>query len=278
MEQSESPFAIGVFRDRSLANQAIDELRHSGFRDDQVLLPGSGSSTGGFLDGFVHRLVGDDNRQSLDALVGQGLSPSEVEYYHHELEAGHTVVAVQSYGRQQEARGIMNHFGAYNASTRGSVQDVHTIQLSGEVLQAQKEPVQIGEVVIRKVVVTEEKTITVPIRREEIVIERRNVSSFSADQPVQQPVQQPVTQGEGRLVELGENEVIRIPLYTEQISIEKRPIVAEEVLVSKRNVQEIRRYTDTIRHEEPRLEREGNVIIKGDHVEGVAPQNHKHEG
>ncbi len=250
-------------------------MTRSGCRD-------SGSSTGGFLDGFVHRLVGDDNHQSLDALTGQGLSPSEVKYYQHELEAGHTVVAVQSYGRQQEARDILNRFGAYDASTHSPLQDVHTIQLRGEVLQAQKEPVEIGEVFIRKVVVTEEKTITVPIRREEIVIERRNVSSFSADQPekqpVQQPVQQPVTQGEGRLVELGENEVIRIPLYTEQIFIEKRPVVVEEVLVSKRNVQEIRHFTDTVRREEPRLEREGKVIIKGDHVEEVAPQDRTYEG
>lgn len=270
MEQAEPPFVIGVFRDRALAKQAIDELRHSGFREDQIWLPGSETSTGGFLDGFVHRLVRDDHRQSLEALAEQGLSPSEVEYYQHELEAGRCVVAVQSYGHQQEARTILNRFGAYDASTRSPMEDVHRIQLREEVLQAQKEPVEIGEVFIRKVVVTEEKTITVPIRREEIVIERRSVSPTSADQPE--------LQIEGRLVELGENECIHIPLRTEQVFIEKRPVVAEEVLVSKRNVQEIRRFTDTVQREEARLEREGNVIIRGDRVEEVAPQDRKHEG
>ena len=274
MEQAEPPFVIGVFRDRALAKQAIDELRHRGFRDDQIWLPGSETSTGGFLDDFVHRLVGDDHRQSMEALAEQGLSPSEVEYYQHELEAGRSVVAVQSYGRQQEARTILNRFGAYDASTRSPMEDVHRIQLREEVLQAQKEPVEIGEVFIRKVVVTEEKTITVPIRREEIVIERRSVSPTSADQPVHQPE----LQIEGRLVELGENECIHIPLRTEQVFIEKRPMVTEEVLVSKRNVQEIRRFTDTVQREEARLEREGNVIIRGDRVEEVAPQDRKHEG
>jgi len=265
MEQTDPSFAIGVFHDRALAKQAIDELRHAGFRDDQIWLPGSESSTGGFLDGFVHRLVGEDHHQSLDTLAEQGLSPSDVEYYQHELEAGRSVVAVQSYGHRQEARDILNRFGAYDARTRSPVEDVHRIQLREEVLQPQKEPVEIGEVFIRKVVVTEEKAITVPIRREEIVIERRSVLPSSADQPAQQ--------GEVRLVELGENECIRIPLRTEQVFIEKRPVVAEEVLVSKRNVQEIRRFTDTVRREEARLEREGNVTIRGDRVEEVAPQD-----
>lgn len=277
MEQAEPPFAIGVFRDRALAKQTIDELRHAGFRDDQVWLPGSGTSSGGFLDGFAHRLVGDDNHQSLDTLAGQGLTQSEIEYYQHELEAGHTVVVVQSYGRQQEARDILNRFGAYDASTDSPLVDVHRIQLREEVLQPQKEPVETGEVFIRKVVVTEEKTITVPIRREEIVVERRSASPSSADQvvnqPLQQPEQQPGQQIEGRLVELGENESIRVPLYTEQVFIEKRPVVAEEVVVSKRNVQEIRRFADTVRREEVRLEREGNVTVRGDRVEEAAPQD-----
>jgi uncharacterized protein (TIGR02271 family) len=268
MEHAEPPFAIGVFRDRALAKQAADELRHVGFRDDQIWLPGSGSPTGGVLDGFVHRLVGDDNHQGLDALAGQGLSPSEIDYYQRELDAGHAVVVVQAYSRRREAQDILNRFGAYDAGTNTPMVEVHRIPLQEEVLQPHKESVQIGEVFIRKVVVTEEKTITVPIRREEIVIERRSVSPTSTDQPVQQPGQQV----EGRLVELAENEVIRIPLRTEQVFIEKRPVVAEEVLVSKRNVQEIRRFTDTVRREEPRLERQGNVIVRGDYVEEVASQ------
>jgi len=268
MEQAESSYVIGVFRDHALAKQAIDELRHAGFRDDQIHLPGSGSSTGGFLDGLVHKWMGNEDGESLDALANQGLSPSELEYYQGQLEAGRTIVAVQSYGHQQEARDILNRLGAYDASNHAAMQQVHRIQLREEVLQPQKEAVETGEVVIRKVVVTEEKTITVPIRREEIVVERRSVSSTSADQPAHQPEQQP----EGKLVELAENESIRIPLYIEQVFIEKRPVIAEEVLVSKRGIQEIRRFTDTVQREEVRLERQGNVTVHGDHVEEVAPQ------
>jgi uncharacterized protein (TIGR02271 family) len=269
MEQAETPYAIGVFGDSNIAKRAIDELRHAGFRDDQIYLPGSGSSPGGFLDGLVHKLMGDENRESLDALPGEGFSKSDVDYYQNELEAGRTVVVVQSYGHQQEAQDILNHFGAYNSTTNPSrLQDVQTIQLREEVLQAQKEPVEIGEVLIHKVVVMEEKTITVPVMREEIVVERRSIPLTSPDQAERQPVQQP----QGRLVELAQNEVIRIPLYTEQIFIEKRPVIVEEVLVSKRDIQEIRRFTDTVQREEAHLERQGNVSIHGDPIEEV-PQN-----
>jgi stress response protein YsnF len=281
MEQAEPPFAIGVFRERALAKQAIDELHHAGFRDDQVWLPGSGTSGGGFLDGLVSRMMGDEHQRSLNALAGHGLSQSEIEYYQHELEAGHTVVVVQSYGRQREARDILNRFGAYDASTHSPLTDVHRIQLREEVLLPQKELVETGEVFIRKVVVTEEKTITIPIRREEIVIERRSVSPTSAERQVSQadqPASQPVQQGEGRLVEVAENETIRIPLRIEQVFIEKRPVVAEELIVSKHNIQEIRRYSDTVQREEARLEREGDVTIHGDRVEEAAPQDRNDSG
>ena len=62
-----------------------------------------------------------------------------------------------------------------------------------------------------------------------------------------------------------------------QFSIEKRPVVAEEVLVSKRGIQEHRRFTDTVRREEVRMERQGNVTVHGDAVEEVAPRQEEQE-
>ncbi len=36
MAVNEHPTVVGVFRDRTLAEQTIQELRHAGFRDDQI--------------------------------------------------------------------------------------------------------------------------------------------------------------------------------------------------------------------------------------------------
>jgi len=272
METTESPIVVGVFRERALAEQAIDELRHAGFRDDQIRYSGKGAMAGGLLETLMSKFSGQGDGSVFDALTEQGIPEDEIEYYQHEYERGSAIVTVQSYGRQQEASDILSRFGAYDARSRAEyMQDARTIQLREEVLQPRKHPVEIGEVFIRKVVVTEERTITVPVMREELVIERRSIATDSVDASDQlsnspdlpDNQDQPI----GKLVEIGEGEVIRIPIRTEQVMIEKRPVVIEELVVGKRHIQETRRFSGTVQREVPHIEREGNVNIRGDNVD-----------
>jgi len=272
METTESPIVVGVFRERALAEQAVDELRHAGFRDDQIRYSGKGAMAGGLLETLMSKFSGQGDGSVFDALTEQGIPEDELEYYQHEYERGSAIVTVQSYGRQQEASDILSRFGAYDARSRTEyMQDAHTIQLREEVLQPRKHPVEIGEVFIRKVVVTEERTITVPVMREELVVERRSIATDSVDASDQlsnspdlpDNQDQPI----GKLVEIGEGEVIRIPIRTEQVMIEKRPVVIEELVVGKRHIQETRRFSGTVQREVPHIEREGNVNIRGDNVD-----------
>jgi len=272
METTESPIVVGVFRERALAEQAVDELRHAGFRDDQIRYSGKGAMAGGLLETLMSKFSGQGDGSVFDALTEQGIPKDEIEYYQHEYERGSAIVTVQSYGRQQEASVILSRFGAYDARSRAEyMQDARTIQLREEVLQPRKHPVEIGEVFIRKGVVTEERTITVPVMREELVIERRSIATDSVDASDQlsnspdlpDNQDQPI----GKLVEIGEGEVIRIPIRTEQVMIEKRPVVIEELVVGKRHVQETRRFSGTVQREVPHIEREGNVNIRGDNVD-----------
>ena len=272
METTESPIVVGVFRERALAEQAVDELRHAGFRDDQIRYSGKGAMAGGLLETLMSKFSGQGDGSVFDALTEQGIPKDELEYYQHEYERGSAIVTVQSYGRQPEASDILSRFGAYDARSRTEyMQDAHTIQLREEVLQPSKHPVEIGEVFIRKVVVTEQRTITVPVMREELVIERRSIATDSVDASDQlsnspdlpDNQDQPI----GKLVEIGEGEVIRIPIRTEQVMIEKRPVVIEELVVGKRHVQETRRFSGTVQREVPHIEREGNVNIRGDNVD-----------
>ncbi|TMC99800.1 MAG: YsnF/AvaK domain-containing protein [Chloroflexi bacterium] len=272
METTESPIVVGVFRERALAEQAVNELRHAGFRDDQIRYSGKGAMAGGLLETLMSKFSGQGDGSVFDALTEQGIPKDEIEYYQHEYERGSAIVTVQSYGRQQEASVILSRFGAYDARSRAEyMQDARTIQLREEVLQPRKHPVEIGEVFIRKVVVTEERTITVPVMREELVIERRSIATDSVDASDQlsnspdlpDNQDQPI----GKLVEIGEGEVIRIPIRTEQVMIEKRPVVIEELVVGKRHIQETRRFSGTVQREVPHIEREGNVNIRGDNVD-----------
>lgn len=266
MTTTESPIVVGVFRDRALARQAIDELQHAGFRDDQISLLGQGASAGGLVDTIVSKFSSQGNSTDhlYDDLVTQGVPEEEAHYYQSEAEAGRAIVMVQSYGHQQEAKQILHHHGAYDASTgHGGIVSEQVIPLRQEELQAHKQLVVTGEVRLRKKIITEQKTITVPVTREELVIERLPVADSTIDTN-QQPTQSP-----GRTVEIGEDETIRIPLRAEQVSVVKQSVVIEEVVLSKRRIQESQQVSDVVQREEAYFEREGDVPVHAKGVEEV---------
>ena len=120
MPTTESPIVVGVFRDHTLAEQAIDELRHAGFRDDEIRLAGQTARAGGLLDHLASTLVRHEAADGRlpDELVSKGIPRDEADYYQQQVEAGRTVLMVESYGHQQQARDILHHFGAYDVNSR----------------------------------------------------------------------------------------------------------------------------------------------------------------
>jgi len=122
-----------------------------------------------------------------------------------------------------------------------------SLKLREEQLRADKERVQTGEVQLHKDVVTEQKSINVPVTHEEVVIERRAVTGDQVD----------------NATPLGEGETIRVPVSEEQVNVTKTPVVTGEVTVGKRAVQENQQVTDTIKREEARLDRSGDVPVEG---------------
>jgi len=117
-----------------------------------------------------------------------------------------------------------------------------TLELKEEQLHAQKERVKAGEVGVRKEVVSEEQTIDVPVRREEVYIERRPVSG---DRPAHGTI--------------GQGEEIKVPVMEERVTVEKNVVAREEVAIGKRAVEDTEHFTETVRHEEARIERDGDV-------------------
>jgi uncharacterized protein (TIGR02271 family) len=106
--------------------------------------------------------------------------------------------------------------------------------------------VQAGEVRLRKEVTTEERTVEVPVTREEVVIERR-----------------PAAQGREAGGSIGEGEEIRIPLMEEEVRVEKTPVVREEVSLKKRQVQDTEEISETVRREDARIEQTGETNLRG---------------
>jgi len=325
---------VGVFQNRPDAQACVNDLKRSGFRDDEIGMitrdPGTGDGTsatadskagegaavgvaagagigalwaigiaagllpaigpviaGGIFASILASAAGGAAVGGLvGALVGLGIPEEEAEFYESEVKAGRTIVSVKSGDREELAREIIaRHHGfegrdsmpshATSAASargaipthrfsnppkmpesktmregqacdmpRGSVSET-TVDLKKEDLHVRKENETVGEVRIRKDVVTEHKTLDVPVTHEEVVIERRAA-----------------TAGESTSADIRPGEEIRIPVKEEHVHLEKSGHVAEHVKVGKRQVQKTEHVSGDVRHEELRVEKDGECPVK----------------
>jgi len=123
--------------------------------------------------------------------------------------------------------------------------EAERLELRAEELEVQKRQREAGEVRVRKEVVSEERTIDVPVTREELVVERHPAGERAA------------ASGDIR-----EGEELRIPLMEEEVIVQKRPVVREEVSIGKREVAGTEHVAETVRHEELRVGSEGDVKMR----------------
>jgi len=271
---------VAVFDDRAQAEQDVDKLENSGFSNDQIRFAGHGASSGGgILDSLKSLFTGQETGSVYNDLVSMGVAQDDASYFQREYEAGRSIVTVLAGERMQEATAILARYGGYAANRRSAqttdygqttdyaqtagttgtgyetgTEGQQNLKLREEQLRAQKQPVETGEVRLRKDVVTEQKSVDVPVSREEVYVERRPGSGQPTDQPI------------------GEGETYRVPVREEQVTVEKQPFVREEVALGKRPVQETRQVSDTVRREEAHVERAGDVNVQGSDVEEVSDQ------
>jgi uncharacterized protein (TIGR02271 family) len=121
------------------------------------------------------------------------------------------------------------------------------IPLREEQLNVEKQKVQKGEVRVHKEIITEQQHIDVPVTREEVVIEHLPASEARSTNA-------PISQGE----------TIRIPVSEEQVNVSKKTVETGEIDVRKRAVQDEQHVSGTVRREEPRIEKSGDVQIRRD--------------
>jgi uncharacterized membrane protein len=149
--------AVGVFSDRAKAQQAVAELKRTGFRDDQIgvvtqkhddngVAVGKESGTkaiegaelgmaAGAGVGVLWALgiaaavftlmavlasagAGAAVAGLLGALVGMGIPENEAKYYEGEIKAGRTLVTVKAGDHYDDAANTMRRFGGYDMATR----------------------------------------------------------------------------------------------------------------------------------------------------------------
>jgi len=121
------------------------------------------------------------------------------------------------------------------------------LELREEQLHVDKQPVETGEVRLRKEVITEHRTIDVPVSREEVIVERHATAGKAAA---------------GETISAGEE--IRVPVREEQVHVSKDTVVKEEVSLRKQKVTDTKRVGEDVRREELRVDKQGKVDVRGD--------------
>lgn len=135
-----------------------------------------------FFTGEHETYIGDE--QAHESTYGN-ISSERARYYNSGIAAGGAVLTVSAPAtRLTEAREILEDHDAdvrtsgfeetswegSSGSTMGAANE-RRIQLRGEMLRAVKQRVEKGEIRLRKDIITENQTISVPVTREEVIVE-----------------------------------------------------------------------------------------------------------
>jgi uncharacterized protein (TIGR02271 family) len=262
-----------TFPDRSTAHKALTNLHDAGFRNvwlgvthgDATTGAGAtvaseGVTGGGMMDslGRFFRGEGVQEQALHQALIAHGLSDDQARRLEATLPAGAAIVTVDGENNPDEAGEILqtnggtvdtSYLGSATTGTapiagaatkagRPGIDDARRLQLREERLLIDKQRVVSGEARIGKEVVSEQQSIDVPIFHEELFIQRRHVAEGTT----------------ASTTPIGEGEEIRVPLSEERVDVQKRTVVTEEVEIGKRKVEGTEHVSDTVRHEELRVD------------------------
>jgi uncharacterized protein (TIGR02271 family) len=288
---NQSGTIVGYFSSRADAESAIDALKDAGFERNHIGFAtrsavGSGATHSGasptprehetstwekikeFFGGgapvepYAGEVSGQDDREIAPELYGDedvyeslgsmSISDEQARYFRYRFGSGRegAIVTVASPGRESEAKRILEENGGdvgtpaadFDYSKTQTLPNQQTdegnIQLYGEVLRVHKDRVNRGEARLRKEVHTTNQTVEVPVTREELVVER---TAVGGEQATGTPSFQ--------------EQELRVPLSEERASIEKQPVVREDVRVAKKPVTDVEKKTEQVRSEELKVDK-----------------------
>ena len=150
---------------------------------------------------------------------------------------------VYSYYGLQRSQTTDEEPGAYEAyqdvAPSTTDEDELRVQRTEEELAAGTREREAGQLKVRKRVRTDREHIEVPVRHEEVSVERVPV------------------EGEASEAEIGDDEVV-VPVTEEEVVVGKRPVVKEEVRIRKDVVEDTEVVEEDVRREEIDVEDETN--------------------
>lgn len=122
-----------------------------------------------------------------------------------------------------------------------SSQNTTTLQIKEEQLDIAKKWIQTGDVKIHKEIFSEEKNFTIPIQREELVIEKNFIASDISKNK--------------------EPEILRIPLTEEQVEFSKHKVILENISIYNQQIKDIEHIEETLKKEKPKIKISGSPSV-----------------
>lgn len=150
---------------------------------------------------------------------------------------GERRIPVSAFERMDQDRLYLGAEGRryFDTADRSAGSGEVRVPVHEERLQVGKEQAELGSVDIRKSVETEQVSVPVELRHEEVTVDRVDVK----DRPV----------AAGEADDLFQEGTIRVPVRGEQAVVEKEAIVTGEVVVDKQAQTERQTVSDTVRKE-----------------------------
>ena len=183
-------------------------------------------------------------------LIGAGIPEEEATYYQEQVESGRTVVSVHTSdeAHYQRATSILDGANAYDYDRRESdyARDEKAAQrpdLNGKMV-ARKEVATVDkhsraaeDVTLRREVHTETKQVEVPLKKEELVVERT---------PINRETNSAIS---------GKTTEERVTLREEVASVNKKTVAKEAVSIGKKTVENDVKIQTELKEEEIKVER-----------------------
>ncbi|VTX62358.1 Stress response protein YsnF [Enterococcus hirae] len=277
---------IGSYSTREEALSVIEQLRDEGYDRDDIIIYTTKDAAQNFgfsgLSGIdvetnVDEVEGTHEERSLWERIKDTFTSNTYEEdsytekaddsvnddplysYKEDIAAGKIVITVKDYKAPNEAVVENDRTQSMPDPTDTLNTDNENIQLKEEQLDVNTHDVTTGEVDIHKHVVNDTKTVEVPVKREEIVIERKPVNAEASDNISDDSL---------------EDETITIPLKEEQIDVNKHTVVREEVGIHKKEHENMKQVTEEVSREELDIDTKGDVRVedtdentrKNDHI------------
>ena len=258
---------VAVFRSRSDAEAAMQDLKSSGFAESDIFLSSGDTTTGtidrqdvtrtetvrhheGGVKGWFKSLFGEDEE-------------NEGPYYENAVTSGHILLSVETTDENMDrAADILNRHSPIDVqrdagetdvttgSTRttagagsGTTSESSSIPVVKEELRVGKRAVLRGGVRVYSRMVEEPVEETVRLREERVRVERMpaNRSTTEAD------------------LRAGQEQVIEVKEFAEEPVVSKQARVVEEIHIGKDASERSETVRDTVRHTEVKIENLGGT-------------------